>query len=143
MKIALFGYGKMGKTIERIALERGHEIVAKIDIDTEDYELTKADVAIDFSAPDSAFNNINKCFNNSIPIISGTTGWLNNFDEAIDNCKEKNGAFIYASNFSLGVNLFFELNTKLAKMMSKFKVYDITLEERFHQKIYQKPRNTS
>ncbi len=143
MKIALFGYGKMGKTIERIALERGHEIVAKIDIDTEDYELTKADVAIDFSAPDSAFNNINKCFNNSIPIISGTTGWLNNFDEAIDNCKEKNGAFIYASNFSLGVNLFFELNTKLAKMMSKFKVYDIALEEIHHKQKLDAPSGTA
>ncbi len=143
MKIALFGYGKMGKTIERIAIERGHEIVAKIDVDTKNYDITVADVAIDFSTPNSAFNNINKCFNKSIPIISGTTGWLDKFDIAIENCNKRNGAFIYASNFSLGVNLFFELNTQLAKMMRKLKAYNITLEEIHHTQKLDAPSGTA
>ncbi|MCF6348738.1 MAG: 4-hydroxy-tetrahydrodipicolinate reductase [Flavobacteriaceae bacterium] len=143
MKIALFGYGKMGKTIERIAVKRGHEIVAVIDVDTKGYDITMADVAIDFSTPNAAFNNINKCFNKNIPIISGTTGWLDRFDIAIENCNKRNGAFIYASNFSLGVNLFFELNTQLAKMMRKFKAYNITLEEIHHTQKLDAPSGTA
>lgn len=143
MNIALFGYGKMGKTIERIALERGHSIVAKIDVNTSDYDLSKADVAIDFSIPNEAFNNINLCFNKNIPIISGTTGWLSKFEEAIANCKAKGGAFIYASNFSLGVNLFFELNKQLAKLMKDFDVYDVNIEETHHTQKLDAPSGTA
>ena len=143
MKIALFGYGKMGKTIERIALERGHEVVVKIDVDTEDYDIANADVAIDFSTPNSAFNNVNECFDKGVSIISGTTGWLDKYDAAIENCKKKNGAFIYASNFSLGVNLFFELNAKLAKMMRNFKSYNIEMEEIHHTQKLDAPSGTA
>ncbi|MBT8385355.1 MAG: 4-hydroxy-tetrahydrodipicolinate reductase [Bacteroidia bacterium] len=143
MNIALFGYGKMGKTIERIAIGRGHSIVAKIDIDTAGYDLGEADVAIDFSVPAEAFNNINKCFKKGIPIISGTTGWLKNYNNAIENCKKYNGAFIYASNYSLGVNLFFELNNQLAKMMRNFNDYDISMEETHHTQKLDAPSGTA
>ncbi len=143
MKIALFGYGKMGKTIERIAIERGHEIVAKIDVDTTGYDITTADIAIDFSTPNSAFNNINECFTKDIPIISGTTGWLANYNAIVESCYKKNGAFIYASNFSLGVNLFFELNIQLAKMMRKFNSYDIHMEEIHHTQKLDAPSGTA
>ena len=143
MKIALFGYGKMGKTIERIAIERGHEIVAKIDIDTTDNNISDADVAIDFSIPKEAFNNIIKCFDQNTPIVSGTTGWLNKYTEAVQLCKNKNGAFIYASNYSLGVNLFFELNKKLASMMRNFKEYDIQMEETHHTQKLDAPSGTA
>ena len=143
MNIALFGYGKMGKTIERIAIERGHSIVAKIDIDTTGYDLGEADVAIDFSVPTEAFNNINKCFEKNVPIISGTTGWLKNYDKAIENCKKYNGAFIYASNYSLGVNLFFELNSRLAEMMRNFNEYDISIEETHHTQKLDAPSGTA
>jgi len=110
MKIALFGYGKMGQMIEQIALNRGHEIVAKIDENTENIDFSVMDVAIDFSMPSAAFNNITTCINNNVPVISGTTGWLDHYEDAVSLCKDKKGAFIYASNFSLGVNIFFELN---------------------------------
>ncbi|WP_117882902.1 4-hydroxy-tetrahydrodipicolinate reductase [Aureibaculum luteum] len=143
MNIALFGYGKMGKTIERIALERGHTIVAKIDFDTTDYDLSSADVAIDFSIPKEAYNNINLCFKKNIPIISGTTGWLDKYEEAVANCKTNNGAFIYASNYSLGVNLFFELNKQLAKLMNKFDVYKVSLEETHHTQKLDAPSGTA
>ncbi len=143
MNIALFGYGKMGKTIERIALSRGHAIVAKIDINTKTYDLSKADVAIDFSIPTEAYNNINICFNNNIPIVSGTTGWLDKYNDAVAICKSKNGAFIYASNYSLGVNLFFELNIKLAKMMRKFDVYNVDIEEIHHTQKLDAPSGTA
>ena len=143
MNIALFGYGKMGKTIERIAIDRGHNIVAKIDIYTTRYDLGEADVAIDFSVPTEAFNNINKCFKKNIPIISGTTGWLINYNKAIEHCKKYNGAFIYASNYSLGVNLFFELNNQLAKMMRNFNDYDISIEETHHTQKLDAPSGTA
>ncbi|MGB5361889.1 MAG: 4-hydroxy-tetrahydrodipicolinate reductase, partial [Aureibaculum sp.] len=143
MNIALFGYGKMGKTIERIAISRGHNIVAKIDIDSADYDISKADVAIDFSVPTEAFNNINICFKKGIPIISGTTGWLKNYDKALENCKKYNGAFIYASNYSLGVNLFFELNSQLAKMMRNFNDYNINIEETHHTQKLDTPSGTA
>ena len=143
MKIALFGYGKMGKTIDRIAIERGHEIVAKIDIDTVDKNISGADVAIDFSIPKEAFNNIINCFDQNIPIVSGTTGWLDKYSEAVAICKKKNGAFIYASNYSLGVNLFFELNKKLAIMMRNFKEYDIQMEETHHTQKLDAPSGTA
>ena len=110
MNIALLGYGRMGKTIEQIAISRGHNVVLTIDKNDVDYDITKADVAIDFSLPSAAFNNISNCLNNNVPVVSGTTGWLDNYNDALALCEEKKGAFIYASNFSLGVNIFFELN---------------------------------
>ena len=143
MKIALFGYGKMGKTIERLALNRGHEIMAKIDVDSVDSDISGADVAIDFSIPGEAFNNISRCFEKNVPIVCGTTGWLDKFDEAVALCKNKNGAFIYASNYSLGVNLFFELNERLANMMAKFSDYTISLEEIHHTQKLDAPSGTA
>ena len=132
MKIALLGYGKMGKVIEQIALERGHTIVLK-KRSSDDFEgLENADVAIDFSVPKSAVNHISECLNNNIPIISGTTGWLEDYDKMVDLCNQKNGSFIYGSNFSLGVNIFFELNKQLAKMMQNLKLYNVSMEEVHH-----------
>ncbi len=142
MKIALLGYGRMGKEIEKIALQRGHEIVLKIS-NSDSYNLAKADVAIDFSVPDSAFKNITNCFNNNVPVISGTTGWLEDYDKATDLCKQKKGAFIYASNFSLGVNIFFELNNQLANMMNNLSDYNITMEEIHHTKKLDAPSGTA
>jgi len=120
MKIALLGYGKMGKEIEKIALLSGHEIVLKANSLTLNYNIKSADVAIDFSLPTAAVNNITNALNNKVPVISGTTGWLEYYDKIIKLCKEQNGAFLYASNFSLGVNIFFQLNEYLSKMMSNF-----------------------
>ena len=142
MKIALFGYGKMGKEIEQIALQRGHEIVLKIK-GTEEYDISKVDIAIDFSVPNAALSNIVSCFKNNVPVISGTTGWLDDFDKAIDVCKENNGSFIYASNFSIGVNIFFELNKQLAKMMSSQEEYSINVEEIHHTKKLDTPSGTA
>ena len=142
MKIALFGYGKMGKEIEQIALQRGHEIVLKIK-GTEEYDISQADIAIDFSVPNAALSNIVSCFKNNVPVISGTTGWLDDFDKAIDVCKENNGSFIYASNFSIGVNIFFELNKQLAKMMSSQEEYSINVEEIHHTKKLDTPSGTA
>jgi 4-hydroxy-tetrahydrodipicolinate reductase len=143
MKIALLGYGKMGKVIERIALERGHEIVLKKDQDTPFDGLKNADVAIDFSVPDSAIANISECLNNGIPIISGTTGWLTNYPKMVQLCEEKNGSFIYGSNFSLGVNVFFELNEYLAKMMANLKQYNVSMEEIHHTQKLDAPSGTA
>ena len=143
MKIALLGYGKMGKTIEQIALQRGHEIVLKIDENSADYNITLADVAIDFSIPAAAFKNISNCLHNNVPVISGTTGWLDKLPEAIELCKQKNGAFISASNFSLGVNIFFELNAHLAKMMRNLEQYSISIEEIHHTKKLDAPSGTA
>lgn len=143
MKIALLGYGKMGKVIEKIALERGHEIVLRKNI-TDTFEgLTAADVAIDFSAPDAAVSNISTCFNNNIPVVSGTTGWLDEYEKMVTLCTEKNGAFIYGSNFSLGVNIFFELNNYLAKIMSKFSQYSVEMEEIHHLQKLDAPSGTA
>lgn len=143
MKIALLGYGKMGQTIERIALERGHEIVLKKD-EFNTYEgLSNADVAIDFSIPAVAVANISNCFYANVPVISGTTGWLERYDEMVALCNEKNGAFISSSNFSLGVNLFFGLNEYLAKMMSKFGSYSVEMEEIHHTQKLDAPSGTA
>ena len=142
MKIALFGYGKMGKEIEQIALQRGHEIVLKIK-GTEEYDISQADIAIDFSVPNAALSNIVSCFRNNVPVISGTTGWLDDFDKAIDVCKENNGSFIYASNFSIGVNIFFELNKQLAKIMNSQEEYSINVEEIHHTKKLDTPSGTA
>ena len=143
MKIALLGYGKMGKVIERIALERGHEIVLRKS-STDSYDgLEKADVAIDFSVPDSAVSNISACFATNIPVVSGTTGWLEQYNDMVQLCQEKNGAFIYGSNFSLGVNIFFELNNYLAKMMANVKEYNVSMEEIHHTQKLDAPSGTA
>lgn len=142
MKIALLGYGRMGKEIEKIALQRGHEIVIKTSGET-NYDITKADVAIDFSVPTSAFHNISNCINNNIPVVSGTTGWLEHYNDVVDLCNDKKGAFIYASNFSLGVNVFFELNKQLAKMMHTLEQYNIGIEEIHHTKKLDAPSGTA
>lgn len=132
MKIALLGYGKMGKVIERIALERGHEIVLKKDEFNSYNGLSTADVAIDFSVPSAAVSNISAAFNANVPVVSGTTGWLEHYDEMITLCNEKNGGFISSSNFSLGVNIFFGLNEYLAKIMKQFDSYNVSMEEIHH-----------
>ncbi|MFV5692336.1 4-hydroxy-tetrahydrodipicolinate reductase [Flavobacterium sp. LT1R49] len=143
MKIALLGYGKMGQVIERIALERGHEIVLKKD-EFNTYEgLSNADVAIDFSVPTAAVSNISSCFHANVPVISGTTGWLEHYDEMLALCAAKNGAFISSSNFSLGVNIFFELNEYLAKIMSKFDSYTVEMEEIHHTQKLDAPSGTA
>ncbi|WP_339839935.1 4-hydroxy-tetrahydrodipicolinate reductase [uncultured Maribacter sp.] len=143
MRIGLFGYGKMGQMIEQVALNRGHEIAAKIDEHTQNIDFSSMDVAIDFSMPEAAFGNITKCINNNVPIISGTTGWLDKYEDAISLCKKKNGAFIYASNFSLGVNIFFELNDYLAKMMKNLPDYKVSLEEIHHTQKLDAPSGTA
>lgn len=143
MKIALLGYGRMGKTIEQIALQRGHKIVLKVDENTESYDITTADIAIDFSIPSVAFNNISNCLNNNVPVVCGTTGWLDKFNNAKELCQQKNGGFIYASNFSLGVNIFFELNEYLAKIMHNLKQYEISMEEIHHTKKLDAPSGTA
>jgi 4-hydroxy-tetrahydrodipicolinate reductase len=143
MKIALLGYGKMGKVIERIALERGHEILLKKDQHTSFDGLKNADVAIDFSVPDSAVDNISECLNNGIPVISGTTGWLVDYPKMVELCNAKNGSFIYGSNFSLGVNVFFELNEYLAKMMANLKQYNVSMEEIHHTQKLDAPSGTA
>jgi 4-hydroxy-tetrahydrodipicolinate reductase len=143
MKIALLGYGKMGKVIERIALERGHEIVLRKTSADGYTGLENADVAIDFSIPDAAVGNISACLNDNIPVISGTTGWLEHYHDIARLCEEKQGAFIYGSNFSLGVNIFFELNDYLAKMMSKLKQYKVSMEEIHHTQKLDAPSGTA
>lgn len=143
MKIALLGYGKMGKVIERIALERGHEIVLRKDHDMGYEGLEKADVAIDFSVPSAAVSNISACLNTNIPIVSGTTGWLEHYDEMVALCNAKSGAFIYGSNFSLGVNIFFELNNYLAKMMANLEQYKVSMEEIHHTQKLDAPSGTA
>lgn len=143
MKLALFGYGRMGKMIEQSALERGHTIVAKVDIDTKDIDFSSMDVAIDFSMPNAAYANIVGCIENGVPVISGTTGWLQDYDKAVNLCLEKKGAFIYASNFSLGVNVFFELNRHLAEMMKNLKQYRVSMEEIHHTQKLDAPSGTA
>ena len=142
MKIALLGYGRMGKEIEKIAFQRGHEIVIKSNSNST-YTITDADVAIDFSIPTSAIQNISNCINHQVPVISGTTGWLEKYDDVVLLCKEKNGAFLYASNFSIGVNVFFELNKQLAKMMHTLEDYNVSLEEIHHTKKLDEPSGTA
>jgi 4-hydroxy-tetrahydrodipicolinate reductase len=142
MKIVLFGYGKMGKEVEKIALKRGHELILRIE-KNEEYDISKADVAIDFSVPSAAFNNITSCFKKNIPVISGTTGWLEDYEKAVTICKKNNGSFIYASNFSIGVNLFFELNDKLSRIMNSNNNYYPSIEEIHHTKKLDAPSGTA
>jgi 4-hydroxy-tetrahydrodipicolinate reductase len=136
MKIALIGYGKMGKEIEKIALDRGHEVVLKIDVtNPEDLtlqNLQKADVAIEFTIPTSAVANYKLCFEAGVPVVSGTTGWLDRQAEVHENCKKMNGTFFYTSNYSLGVNIFFALNKKLASLMAGHPEYFVEMTEIHH-----------
>lgn len=143
MKIALLGYGKMGQIIERIALERDHEIVLKKRSSDTFEGLEKADVAIEFSKPQAAKENIEKCLESNVAVVSGTTGWLEHYEEITESCRHKNGAFLYASNFSLGVNLFFELNDYLAKLMAGFKDYKPSIEEIHHTQKLDAPSGTA
>lgn len=143
MKIALLGYGKMGKVIEKVALSRGHQIVLRKTSSSSFEGLENVDVAIDFSIPDAAVGNIMSCFDTNVPVICGTTGWLSQYDEMVTLCKVKNGTMIYASNFSLGVNLFFEMNTYLAKLMSKFDQYKVRMEEIHHTQKLDSPSGTA
>ena len=143
MNIGLLGYGKMGKAIEQIAIDRGHQIILKVDETTEDYHLDQIDVAIDFSTPDAAVTNILNCFDHNVPVISGTTGWLKRYDDVVTECQDKNGTFLYASNFSLGVNIFFELNKTLSKLMANLPEYKISLEEIHHTQKLDAPSGTA
>lgn len=147
MKLAIIGYGKMGKAIEAVALQHGHQVVLKTGR-TNTHDLTKenlsqADVAIEFTSPESAFENISLCIEAGIPVISGTTGWTNKLESVIKLCNEKNGCFIYASNFSVGVNLFFELNKKLAELMANQPSYDVSIEEIHHTQKKDAPSGTA
>lgn len=136
MNIALIGYGKMGHEIEKIAKERGHNIVAIIDVsNTDDFDspaFKSADVAIEFSTPASAINNYRKCFAADVPVVAGTTGWLEHLDEVKKACEENNRTFFYASNYSLGVNIFFVLNKYLARIMNNYPDYNVKMEEIHH-----------
>ncbi|RTY93407.1 4-hydroxy-tetrahydrodipicolinate reductase [Flavobacterium sp. GT3R68] len=143
MKIALLGYGKMGKVIEKIAIQRGHEIILRKTSSDTFEGLENADAAIDFSVPSAAVTNISACLNIGIPVISGTTGWLEDYDKMVTLCNDKNGAFTYGSNFSLGVNIFFELNEYLAKIMSKFNQYQVEMEEIHHTQKLDAPSGTA
>ncbi|WP_179006047.1 4-hydroxy-tetrahydrodipicolinate reductase [Winogradskyella forsetii] len=143
MKIALLGYGRMGKSIEEIALNRNHSITLKVEDASSDYDFKNADVAIDFSIPSAAVFNIKKALDAGVPVISGTTGWLEQYDDVIAYCKEKNGTFLYASNFSLGVNLFFELNKKLSTLLSGFPDYSTEIEEIHHTQKLDAPSGTA
>lgn len=143
MKIALLGYGRMGKTIEELAIKRRHEICYKTSTAIDEEALKEADVAIDFSVPNAAFTNITMCFKLNIPVVSGTTGWLDNYDKAIEICHNSNGSFIYASNFSIGVNLFFKLNKTLAHLMANQQDYAVALKEIHHTKKLDAPSGTA
>ncbi len=147
MKIGLVGYGKMGKTIEAIALQRAHTVNLKIDIETlvdfTNANLQQCDVVIEFTGPHSAKENILKCLDAGIPVVSGSTGWLQDWAEVENFCKEKNGSFLYASNFSVGVNIFFELNKKLAQLMNGHNEYAVSLEEIHHTEKKDAPSGTA
>lgn len=147
MKIALIGYGKMGKAIEAIALERGHEIVLKIDInnaaDFTQSNLSKADVAIEFTSPHSAFENVKKCIEWGTPLVCGSTGWLDKWNEVKTLCETNEAGFVYASNYSVGVNIFFEINKRLAKLMAPHKEYQVSLHEIHHTEKKDSPSGTA
>jgi len=147
MKIALIGYGKMGHAIEEIAVSRGHEIVLRVSTknleDNTVSNIQKADVAIEFSRPEIAFNNLTQCLDAGVPVVCGTTGWLNRFEEIKKYCAEKKGALLYASNFSIGVNIFFELNKRLAQLMSAQQEYEVSMEETHHKHKKDSPSGTA
>lgn len=147
MKIAILGYGKMGRIIEQFAIERGHEVVLKVNVDNlEDLSipnLEKADVAIDFSTPDSALSNIEICFAAHLPIVVGTTGWYGHLQEVKNKCEESNNTLLYASNFSIGVNVFFFVNKVLAKIMNRCPQYEVQVEEIHHTEKLDSPSGTA
>ena len=143
MKIALIGYGKMGKEIEKISNERGHEVIYKIDKDSNLKNISGADVAINFCTPETALQNIELGLKSSIPVVSGTTGWLSDLNKIQELSKKLNISFLYSSNFSLGVNLFFDLNKKLAEIMKKHDQYDLNIEETHHIQKVDKPSGTA
>ena len=143
MRIALLGYGKMGKTIEKLALEKGHSVVFKNTKDSFEGIFEDAEVAIEFSSPEAAVENISKALESDIPVISGTTGWLDKYDEMLELCKKRNGSFIYASNFSIGVNLFFSINEYVAKLMAPWKEYDVSIKEIHHTEKKDAPSGTA
>lgn len=145
MKIALIGYGKMGKTIENIATQRGHEIILRLDVQNpEDFEqLYKADVAIEFTRPESAFHNLQRAFEAGVPVVCGTTGWLDKYEEIVHLCKDCNGTLLYASNYSIGVNIFFEINRRLAVMMNNYPMYDVAMQEIHHTQKLDAPSGTA
>jgi 4-hydroxy-tetrahydrodipicolinate reductase len=147
MKIALIGYGKMGKAIEAIAVEKGHSVVLKIDVDNaadlNEKNLAQADVAIEFTGPHSAVSNVMKCLASGIPVVCGSTGWLEEWDEVQAFAKANNGSLVYASNYSIGVNLFFEVNKHLAKLMNDYPNYDVSLKEIHHTQKKDAPSGTA
>lgn len=145
MKLALLGYGKMGRTIDRLAAEEGLEVVLRIDRDNSgDMDLLHtADVAIEFSQPESAVENIMRCLDQGVPVVSGTTGWTQQLDTVREHCRKTGGAFFYASNFSIGVNVFFALNRFLADRMNHLPAYDIRLEETHHTQKLDAPSGTA
>jgi 4-hydroxy-tetrahydrodipicolinate reductase len=147
MKIAMIGYGKMGRTIEQLASKQGHEVVLKINVDNLNEftakKLQQADVAIEFSQPDVAYDNIMTCLKAGLPVVSGTTAWLDKYEEVKDWCLANDGAFFYASNFSIGVNIFFELNKHLAKIMSNHPSYQVDIEEIHHTQKLDAPSGTA
>ena len=147
MRLLILGYGKMGKAIEEIAEDRGHSIVHKININNTQalkfIDSSEIDVAIEFSQPDAAFENVSYCLNHNIPVVSGTTGWLDKKDEIDELCSNNNGAFFYASNFSLGVNLFYKLNEILAQMMGQQPSYKAELTEIHHTEKLDSPSGTA
>ncbi len=147
MKIALIGYGKMGKAIEGIAVQKGHEVILKIDVDNQGElnktNLSKADVVIEFTGPHSAFDNIMKCLQAGVPVVSGSTGWLDKYDEVKKYGESVKGTLLYASNFSIGVNIFFEVNKRLAQLMSSHPEYDITMTETHHTQKKDAPSGTA
>ena len=147
MKIALIGYGKMGKIIERIALERGHEIVSVIDIDNrEDFQseaFRSADVAIEFTTPHIALQNYDEAFRAGVAVVSGTTGWTEHLEEVKNNVEKNNHTLFWSSNFSLGVNIFITLNSYLAKMMNQFPDYNVEMTEIHHTQKLDAPSGTA
>ena len=146
MNIAIIGYGKMGKVIEQLAIERGHTITAKITSQESDFSpdlLKNSDVAIEFSIPSAAISNMNKCFDAGIPVVVGTTGWMDYFEQVSSTCKEKNGGLFYSSNFSVGVNIFFKVNQLLAKLMNGQPSYEISMEEIHHTQKLDSPSGTA
>ncbi|MVT10079.1 4-hydroxy-tetrahydrodipicolinate reductase [Chitinophaga tropicalis] len=147
MKIALIGYGKMGKAIEAIATAKGHEIIHRVDISSqhllEKEHLQQADVAIEFTGPETAYNNILKCFEANVPVVCGSTGWLEKLSDVQALCQEKKQAFLYASNFSVGVNIFFEVNKRLAELMGNQPQYDVWMEEIHHTQKKDAPSGTA
>ena len=147
MKIALIGYGKMGKAIEEIALSKGHEIILKINdenlADLNTTNLERCDVAIEFTNPESTIGNMKNCIDAGVPVVCGSTGWVAKQAEIIEYCKDKNGTLLYSSNFSIGVNIFFELNKKLAELMSHQKEYTVSIEEIHHTQKKDAPSGTA